>query len=152
MCTLKLLVVVIKTTDRIRRRCLWKGNNDVAHSNPLISWNKVTCPKNKGGLCMLNLRIQNSAHLMKFVHEFNNRLDIPWVNLVWDSYYSSGRIPHCSLEKGSFRGKDVTKLFTYFRGAMPRVGDGSTILLRHDVWNNHSPMTAFPCLYSFAKK
>jgi hypothetical protein len=44
----------------------------------------VTCPKSKGVLGVLNLRIQNVALLMKFVHKFYNRLDIPWVNLVWD--------------------------------------------------------------------
>jgi hypothetical protein len=44
------------------------------------------------------------------------------------------------LEKGYFLWKDVTGLFTYFRGyAMSRVGDGSTIFLWQDVWNNHSP-------------
>jgi hypothetical protein len=34
---------------------------------------------------------------------------------------------------------------------MPHVGDGSTILLWEDVWNDLSPMTVFPCLFSFAK-
>lgn len=89
---------------------------------------------------------------MKFVHKFYNRLDIPWINLVWGSYYASGQIPHWSPEKGSFWWKDVTRLISYFRGyAMPHVGDGSTILLWEDVWNDLSPMTAFPCLFSFAK-
>jgi hypothetical protein len=55
MSTLKLLAAVINAIDRIRS-CLWKGNDDDAHSNPLISWDKVTCPK-KGGLGVLNLRI-----------------------------------------------------------------------------------------------
>jgi hypothetical protein len=35
---------------------------------------------------------------------------------------------------------------------MPWVGDGRTILLWHDVWNNISPRFTFPCLFSFAKK
>jgi hypothetical protein len=64
-----------------------------------------------------------------------------------------GQIPHCSHKKGPFWWRDVTQLLTYFRGyAMPRVGDGSIILFWQDVWNNHAPMTAFPCLYSLAKK
>jgi hypothetical protein len=54
---------------------------------------------------VLNPRIQNLALLMKFGHMFYDRLDIPRVNLVWDYYYSSGRIPHCSLKKGPSGGK-----------------------------------------------
>jgi hypothetical protein len=54
MCTLKLLTTVINDIDRIRRDFLWRGNNDNAHRNPLISWDKITCPKNKGGLeCLI---------------------------------------------------------------------------------------------------
>jgi hypothetical protein len=37
MCTPKLPAAVIKNIDQIRRICLWKGNSDVAHNNPLIS-------------------------------------------------------------------------------------------------------------------
>nr|ACN33561.1 unknown [Zea mays] len=129
MCTLKLLATMIKNIDQIRRRCLWRGSGEAAHGIPLIAWDKVTCPKNEGGLRVLNPRM-NVALLMKFVHKFYNRLDIPRVHLVRDSYYSSGRIPHCSPEKGSFWWRDVTQLLPYFRGyAMPRVGDGSTVLL-----------------------
>jgi hypothetical protein len=35
---------------------------------------------------------------------------------------------------------------------LPRIGDGRTILLWQDVWNNLSPKHTFPCLFSFAKK
>lgn len=101
---------------------------------------------------MLNLRIQNLALLMKFVHKFYNRLDIHWVNLVWCSHYTSGQIPRCSPEKGSVWWKNVSRLITYFRGhVMPHVGDGSTIRFWQDVWNSLSPMNSFPCLYSYAK-
>jgi hypothetical protein len=33
---------------------------------------------------------------------------------------------------------------------MPWVGDGRTILLRHDVWTNISLKSSFPSLFSFA--
>jgi hypothetical protein len=114
----------------VRRDCPWRGNNDNAHRNPLIAWDKVTCPKNKGGLGVLDLKIQNIALLMKFLHKLYGRQDIPWLNLVWSSYYTSSRVPHGSIEKGSFWWKDVFRLVDLFRGhAMPRVGDERTILL-----------------------
>jgi hypothetical protein len=35
---------------------------------------------------------------------------------------------------------------------MPMAGDGRTILLWQDVWNNSRLRQTYPCLYSFAKK
>lgn len=35
---------------------------------------------------------------------------------------------------------------------MPEVGDGRTILLWQDVWNNSLSEQVYPCLYTFAKK
>ena len=117
MCTLKLLVVVIKTTDRIRRRCLWKGNNDDVHGNPLISWDKVTCPKNKGGMGVLNLRIQNLALLIKFVHKFYNRLDTP--RLIWCEIPTILRVGSFTapLKKGPSGGKTLPN-YSYTSEAM----------------------------------
>jgi hypothetical protein len=43
MCTLKLSSSMINVIDHIRRDCLWRGNNESAHQNPLIGWEKVTC-------------------------------------------------------------------------------------------------------------
>lgn len=40
MCTLKLLYSVINTIDHIRRDCLCRGNNESAHRNPLIAWER----------------------------------------------------------------------------------------------------------------
>lgn len=54
---------------------------------------------------MLNPRIQNVALLMKFVHKFYNRLDIPWVHMVRDSYYSSVRSPTALIRKGPSGGE-----------------------------------------------
>ena len=75
----------------------------------------VCKPKNKGGLGVLNLRIQNEALLMKFLHKFYNKLDIPWVQLTWDGYYDR-KIPHSTDPIGSFWWKDVLKLTPEFRG------------------------------------
>jgi hypothetical protein len=37
LCTLKLPATVIGAIDRVRRDCLWRGCNENAHHNPLIS-------------------------------------------------------------------------------------------------------------------
>lgn len=102
MCTLKLPVIVIDAINNVRRDCLQRGSNEIAHRNPLIAWDNVTCPKNKCGLGVLTLKIQNTTLLLKFLNKFYDKQDIPWVNLVWSAYYASGQVPHGSPEKGSF--------------------------------------------------
>lgn len=41
----------------------------------------VILPKKEGGLGVLNLKTQNEALLLKYLHKFFNKADIPWVNL-----------------------------------------------------------------------
>jgi hypothetical protein len=48
MCTLKIPVTVINAIDRIRRGCLWRGSSENVHRNPLVAWDKVCCPRNRG--------------------------------------------------------------------------------------------------------
>ena len=55
----------------------------------------------EGGVGVLNLKTQNEAFLVKNMHKPFNRLDIPWVNLVWEKYYSNGKLPS-HVRKGSF--------------------------------------------------
>jgi len=71
--------------------------------------------KLEGGLGALNLRTQNEALLLKFLHKFFNREDIPWVNLIWETYYRNDRLP-ISNNKGSFWWKDIIKLLDKFKG------------------------------------
>lgn len=71
-------------------------------------------PKDKGGLGIINLRLQNDALLMKHLSKFYNKADIPWVHLVWSRYYDN-RVPHAAREMGSFWWKDVLRLNISFR-------------------------------------
>jgi hypothetical protein len=61
----------------------------------------VTKPKLKDGLGVINLRVQNEALLIKNLHKFFNRQELPWVQLIWTKYYSNGKIPG-QTKKGSF--------------------------------------------------
>jgi hypothetical protein len=45
-------------------------------------WQPVTKPKNKGGLVVIRLRLQNDALLMKNIHNFFSKADLPWVKLI----------------------------------------------------------------------
>ena len=82
LCTLVISPRILKQIERIQRQCLWRGNSNTPRQS-LAAWDLVCLPNNKGGLGVLNLKVQNEALLMKFLHKFYNHHDIPWVSLIW---------------------------------------------------------------------
>ena len=115
MCTFSLHKTVIKQIDKYRKHCIWRGANINAKTPPKAAWDLVCLPKDEGGLGVLNLRTQNDALLLKHLHKFFNREDIPWVHLVWEKYYSNGSLPS-SQKKGSFWWRDIIKLLDAYKG------------------------------------
>jgi hypothetical protein len=68
----------------------------------------VYLPKQEGGLGVLNLLVQNESLLLKQLHKFYNRADVPWVQLVWDHYLT---LPYPGrTSRGSFWWQDILKL------------------------------------------
>jgi hypothetical protein len=115
MSSLQLPVTVIKAIDTARKNCLWRGNNPSSTRKSLASWDRVCMPKEKGGLGVINLRVQNTALLLKHMIKFYNGADLPWVKLISQSYYVS-KVPHLTMNKGSFWWRDITTLVDIFRG------------------------------------
>ena len=93
MCTFKLHKGVIHGVDRIRKQCLWRGNSERKRGANLVAWSLAQRPKDKGGLGIKNLLLQNDALLLKQLHKLYSKLDIPWVHQVWFKYYNE-RVPH----------------------------------------------------------
>ena len=80
---LTLVNSVLASLDKLRRTCLWrKKTEDGIKCNSLAAWDLVCQPEEKGGLGVLNFKIQNQGLLMKFLHKFCNKQDVPWVQLV----------------------------------------------------------------------
>ena len=152
MCTIKLPKGVIDNIDRARKQCLWRGNdNDRKRGGNLVAWEIVMKPKEKGGLGVLNLRLQNDALLMKHLNKFYNRANIPWVDLVWSKYYTT-KVPHAARESGSFWWKDVLRLNTIFRDVTRcELGNGSSICFWDDLWADSVLSQTYPRLASFAR-
>jgi hypothetical protein len=95
-------------------------------------WKLVTFPKAKGGLGVIRLRTHNEALLMKHLHKFYSRNDMPWVHLIWEKYYRNGKVPGHTI-KGSFWWRGLLKLLNSFKGiAKADFGTGDTILLWSD--------------------
>lgn len=82
MCTYLLPKTVVKQVDKFRKHYLWRGC-DINKTPPKAAWIKLVCiPKVSGGLG--NLFVQNESLLLKHLHKFFNKLDIPWVHLIWE--------------------------------------------------------------------
>lgn len=70
-------------------------------------------PKDKGGLGVLDISTHSKCLLMKHLHKLFNHHDVPWVKLIWESYYRDKVIidaPH-----GSFWWKSIIKLSPEFK-------------------------------------
>jgi hypothetical protein len=79
MCAVKVLKEIWKQVDKYRRHCLWKGGDMQNKKAPLTAWKMVTKPKKHGSLGVINLKMQNEALLLKHLHKFLNKADLPWV-------------------------------------------------------------------------
>ena len=128
LCSLHIPAGIIKQLERIQRQCLWrKYGQDSGKS--LDSWELVCRPRNKGGLGILNLQLQNQALLMKHLNKFYNKEVVPWVSLVWNTYYHE-RVPHATELCGSFWWKDVAKFMDSFVAVSQiKLGIGESVLL-----------------------
>jgi len=112
----------------------------------------VMKPKLKGGLGVINLRLQNDALLLKQLHKFYSKRDIPWVLLVWSKYYANGKVPHGTKELGSFWWKELLRLSVFYRGiARCQIGDGASVLFWEDLWSSEVLALKYPYLFSFVR-
>jgi hypothetical protein len=92
----------------------------------LAAWSMVCRPKKCGGLGIVDFQKQNAALLIKFLDKFYNKVDLPWVHLLWSEYYLD-TVPHWEKLKGSFWWRDVLKQVDNYRGVTSiKIGRGDT--------------------------
>ena len=133
---------------------MWRKNRQEPAPS-LAAWDLICRPKNKGGLGILDLGFQNVALLLKHVNKFLNKAEIPWVHLIWNSYYHE-LVPQGTIPCGSFWWKDILKLMDQFREVTwVKVNEGDTALFWQDKWqlgNSVLPLQhRFPRLFSYVK-
>lgn len=151
MCTFQLHSTIREQVDKYRKHCLWRGADNNNRINAKTAWSMVAMPKSNGGLGVLDLQCQNDALMLKNLHKFFNKADIPWVHLVWEKHYSNGKLPS-HVRKGSFWWRDNLKLLAKFKGiAEVSAGNSTSCLLWNDCWSGQPLFLAFPQLHSFAK-
>jgi hypothetical protein len=107
--------------------------------------------KDKVDWGVLDLNTHNNAMLLKFLHKFFSRADIPWVNLIWAQYYNTGKLPG-QYKKGSFWWRDIFVLLDKFKSfTTVKVADGASVLFWKDNWNGTTLALACPKLFSYAR-
>jgi hypothetical protein len=108
--------------------------------------------KKEGSLGVLSQRTHNEALLLKYMHKFLNREDLPWVNLIWEKYYRNGRLPGAATV-GSPWWRDILRLIDKYKDfASVNIQDGKSCLFWEDLWNGLVPKLSFPELFSFTRK
>ena len=95
------------------------------------------------------------ALLLKHLHKFLNRLDLPWVSLICDTYYHSS-VPQGTDSCGSFWWKDICKLLDQFRSTIwVQINSGTSALFWSNKWKVDETVitlqTRFPRLFSYVK-
>lgn len=93
MSTFLLQQTMIDQIDKFKKLCLWRGADINAKQKPKAAWPTICRSRDEGGLRVLNIKTQNEALLIKHLHKFLNKEDIPWVSLVWKKYYHNGKLP-----------------------------------------------------------
>jgi len=107
-------------------------------------------PKDRGGLGVINLTLQNEALLLKQLDKFYKKKDVQWVKLIWNKYYQEG-VPQLRCDKGFFWWKDILRLQTNFRGiAICSPYKGDTVSLWEDVILGSVFPQKYPNIYVFA--
>ena len=149
MCTIKVHHTILEHVIKASRKFLWHGTDINRKGNCLANWKMVCKPKNAGGLGVLNLKTHNMALLLKHLHKFYNKHDIPWVKLIWNAYYNDGQAPHSKRNYGSFWWMDCLSLNDIYR-RLTRVKayKGDTILLWKDKWQEQNLQDIYPnCIH-----
>jgi hypothetical protein len=144
MCSIKISIAILNQIDKYKRHCLWLGGDVNGKKPPLAAWKLFCRLKSKGGLGVIKLRLQNEVLLMKNLHNFFSRAELPWVKLIGTKYYANGKVPS-HRKKGSFWWRRNLNLLDSFKGiANATFGTGDNILFWNGLWNGRILNLLFP--------
>ena len=88
--------------------------------------------------------------LLKYLVKFYNKQQVPWVQLIWATYYAH-KVPYLSPSKGSFWWKDILKLHNKLAEISFCIsGMGDTVGLWLDTIHDQCFADKFPNLFTYA--
>lgn len=91
--------------------------------------------------------------LLKHLHKFLNKVDLPWVHLTWKALYQLQSDCKFNRKCGSFWWKDLVSMLEEFKGlSCCSVFEGHSCSFWKDMWNFGLPFLNWIHLFSFAKQ
>lgn len=139
----------VNKVDKRRRGFLWTGEGEANGANCLVTWDKVRCSKDQGGLGIKDLEVQNICLLLKLLHRLYTGTQSSWANWVRQ------HVCLASLEGLDGNHWDTLRSLLPLYQAITSVdiGHGRYTSFWHDVWDGDESMAErFPALYSHCKK
>jgi len=90
-------------------------------------------PKEKGGWGLIDIEKQNEVLLLKNLHKFFHKMDIPWVQMIWEKHYRNGKLSN-HVKKGLFGAKitSIKSLSKFKELAIIESKNGSSIFFWQD--------------------
>jgi hypothetical protein len=124
---------------------------DISQNSPTIAaWSIICKSKDKGGLGVIDLKMQHECVLLKFLDKCFNKKYLPWVHLIWATYYANA-LPPAKTEGLFFCAKIASKFHKNTRRLSCNMDDGNSIMIWKDKWNDQSLYHSLPHLASFTK-
>ena len=133
MTALKIPKKILKEMEKSRRRFLWAQDDELSGGKCKVSWDKVCCPLDHGGLGLLDLL------------KFNRALRMRWQWLAW----ARPEKPWIAVSPGP----DDQERALFANATSIRVGNGKSTNFWKDTWIGNEPLsTTFPALFSHARR
>ena len=128
---------ILDGMDRVNRNFLW-GSSETMRKIHWVGWQKVTKPKDEGGLGLQEANGRNTALLAKLNWRFHTEDDALWVKVLKGKYCSNrrlnainmDRLPCSQICRAIKNGRD-----TFNKGSMWVVHRGSTV----NFWEDNYP-------------
>jgi hypothetical protein len=79
MSSLMVYMSIIEQDDKYIIDCINRGSDLSKKNPPLAAWELVCKAKSHGGLGVINLHCQHACLLLKNLHKFCNKQNLPWV-------------------------------------------------------------------------
>nr|KAJ0204439.1 hypothetical protein LSAT_V11C500287950 [Lactuca sativa] len=157
MSIFKAPISVIDTLEKIRRKFLWGG---VEGKNKIhwVSWDKVTAPKECGGLGVGSIRALNVGLIVKWWWRLQTESTALWSQVITGIHSLSNK-PYDYLSKKTITGvwKNIAGTIKDIHGAKLTLNDifklevksGESTMLWQDNWlNNEKLKSKYPSLYA----
>ena len=141
---------MVKKLDKLRRNFLWKSNKEGKGYN-LVNWKNVLLSKERGGLGIRNLRLQNESLLMKWLWRYIEEDAALWKEVIVAKYAELN--PWCTKITSEPYGvgvwRTIRNLWPQMEGNVYiKVGNGNKTKFWKDGWIDQTSLRElFPDLF-----